>query len=176
MKTHQSLKPKISSLLMGLAAALATVGCATITTSSPNPLPATSAAVSAPVVAISYAQDQQQKLEQLEGLQAALQAYWQTHSQRNWAKLFAMELSPDVTLSENFYVAYHARAWPVLDVKVLSLKAENDTGADILLSQEVRYQNPDKNQPHVAYRHDKWRLVQGQWRHLVNDPMLLKPQ
>jgi len=175
MTTHQSLKRGIS-LIMGLAAALATVGCATTTTSNP-PL-ATSAAPSAPVVAITYAEGQQQTLEQVEGLQNAVQAYWQVHSQRDWAKLFTMELSPspDIPLSQNFYVAYHARAWPVLDVKVLSVKAENDTGADILLSQEVRYHHPDKNQPHMAYRHDKWRLVQGQWRHLVNDPMLLKPQ
>ena len=170
MTMQQTLRRAIP-LALSVAAALAAVGCTTTTTA---PTPATSAAASKPVV-ITYAEGQQQALEQL-GLQAALQTYWQAHSQRDWAKLLTMELAPaDSPLSEKFYIPYHAKAWPVLDVKVLSSTQEGDAG-DVLLSQEVRYHHPDKDKPHLAYRHDKWRLVQGQWWHVVNDPMLLKPQ
>lgn len=170
MTMQQALRRAIP-LALSVAAALAAVGCSTTT---PVATLATSVTANKPVV-ITYAEGQQEALEQL-GLQNALQAYWQAYSQRDWAKLFTMEYPPaDSPLSEKFYIPYHARAWPVLEVKVLSSKQEDDAG-DVLLSQEVRYHNPDKDKPHLAYRHDKWHLVKGQWWHIVNDPMLLKPQ
>lgn len=152
--------------------AIAVSGCSTTT---PSATAAASSALPAmPPVAIRYAEGQEQALAQLK-LQPALEAYWRTHSQRDWAKLYTMEHSPSVPLSEKFYIPYHAKAWPVLELKVLSSEHDEATG-EVLLSQQVVYHNPDKEKPHTAYRQDKWSLVGAQWLHVVTDPMLTRPQ
>jgi len=106
------------------------------------------------------------------GLKAGFEAYWRTHISRNWAKLFTMEHA-SIPLSEKFYVPYHARAWPVLEVKVLSFTRDEVDG-DAVLNLQVVYENPDNAKPHKAYRQDRWRLVDGVWRHVVIDPMLIQ--
>lgn len=105
-------------------------------------------------------------------LKANFEAYWQAHVSRNWTKLFSMEHA-SVPLSEKFYVPYHARAWPVVEVKVLSFTRDEVDG-DAVLNLQVVYENPDNAKPHKAYRHDRWRLVDGVWRHVVIDPMLIQ--
>ncbi len=161
--------------LCGALCAISVIAATGCSTTAPS---ANSAAVSAipatPPIAISYAEGQEQALAQLQ-LQPALEAYWRAHSQRDWAKLYTMEHSPSGPLSEKFYIPYHARAWPVLEFKVLSFQRDEAAG-DVLLSQQVVYLHPDKEKPHTAYRQDKWRLVGAQWRHLVTDPMLTQPQ
>lgn len=124
-----------------------------------------------PTLSLTYEDSVQSVLADM-NLKASFEAYWRTHISRNWAKLFTMEHA-SVPLSEKFYVPYHARAWPVLEVKVLSF-ARDEIDGDAVLNLQVVYENPDNAKPHKAYRQDRWRLVDGVWRHVVIDPMLIQ--
>lgn len=124
-----------------------------------------------PTLSLTYEDSVQSVLADM-NLKTSFEAYWRTHFSRNWARLFTMEHA-SVPLSEKFYVPYHARAWPVLEVKVLSF-ARDGVDGDVVLNLQVVYENPDNAKPHKAYRQDQWRLVDGVWRHVVIDPMLIQ--
>lgn len=110
----------------------------------------------------------QQRMQDI-GLLEPFTKYWDAQVSRNWSTMFTYE-SSDLPLSAEFYKAYHARAWEVLNVSVLKLDLENGE-ARMRLAVEVRDPKNLKSQQ-VVYREDKWVEVDGSWRHKITDPLM----
>lgn len=150
--------------------ALAVTGCSTTAPSPVASANATTAVAPAtsPLV-IGYAEGQEQALTDLK-LKPTFEAYWRTHAAKNWSQLFSMEHAERLP-SVGFYTAYHAKAWPLLEIQVLEASLEEQQAT---LTLRVRLQNPDKKgREHAMHRKDQWqRTEDGRWLHIVTDPML----
>lgn len=157
------MKLNLSAIAFSVAvgASILCVGCATS-------MGTASSEVAKPVLSVSFASTSMADDLAKVGLQRVFTDYWQAHTDRNWKHRFETEIFPR-PLEERFYIAYHANAWALGSVKV--------TGVE-LTSQEASVEialtliNPDKRTESVQYQKDKWKVVDGAWRHVVQDPML----
>ena len=102
------------------------------------------------------------------GLANPLYAYWQAHLDRDWKQRFAIEKFPR-PVEEKFYVAYHANAWPLKSLEVLSVAIKGDEASVDL---GFTWVEPEKSKDVARTQRDKWVRAEGQWRHVVSDPML----
>lgn len=119
-------------------------------------------------VLINYSDGQiQSRLVELDLLKP-FNDYWSAHAARDWARLHAFEVA-EAPISATFYVPYHARAWQVTHVDVLSLE-QSDAEARMTLS--MKFRDPDSGKVRAIHRQDKWVRMDGVWRHWVTDPML----
>lgn len=148
----------IAALLMG--------GCATNVHQPLSSLTPPSATRES--VVISYADAQiRPKLLQA-NLLKSFSDYWGAHAARDWARLHTFEIA-EAPISATFYVPYHARAWQVTHVDVLSLEVDE---AEARLTLAMKFRDPDSGKVRAIHRQDKWVRVDGTWRHWVTDPML----
>ncbi|WP_461466590.1 hypothetical protein [Melaminivora sp.] len=159
-----------SSYRLSLAAAALAMlaGCASLTEGGLNGAPASKVAIEYPAGSSAERQAMAQA-----ALLPAFERYWATHAARDWKRLYTLETA-DRMPGEDFYVAYHARAWPLLSVQVVDLQWQED-GSQAVLTLGMRLRNPDKKgREEVVYRKDRWvRPTQGGWVHQVTDPMLI---
>lgn len=148
-------------------------GCATNSPLPSHTVPAPVAPAPVAVAPIDYgaaAAQHRQSLAQA-GLLPAFESYWNTHAAKNWQQLFRMEHTKNLPSAE-FYMAYHAKAWPVLAIEVVGVELQEQQAT---LTLHMRFQNPDKKgREHALYRKDQWtRTDDGRWLHVVTDPMLV---
>ncbi len=149
--------------------ALAVTGCSTTAPAVPSANAAATAVSATSPLVIGYTEGQEQVLAELK-LKTTFEAYWRTHAAKNWPQLFGMEHAEQLPNLE-FYTAYHAKAWPLLEIQVLDAALEEQQAT---LTLRVRLQSPDKKgREHSMHRKDRWqRAEDGRWLHVVTDPML----
>ena len=102
------------------------------------------------------------------GIKDRFSDYWQAHASKNWKLRYELEKFPR-PLEEKFYVAYHANAWSLRSVKVTGVQ---QTSLEVTVDLVLSLVDPEKKSDIVQYQKDKWVMVEGSWRHVVQDPML----
>ncbi len=117
---------------------------------------------------IRYATLDLEKTLSENGLKPQITEYWQAHQERDWKKKFLLEQTTGA-MTEDFYILYHGKSWALITVEVLSIKTENET---VSVSQKLEFLNPETSKPYSIYQIDQWSKVRGDWKHIVNDPML----
>jgi hypothetical protein len=102
------------------------------------------------------------------GLSQVFSDYWVSHSVKNWKRRYGLEVF-QAPVDEKFYVAYHANAWQLLSIEVGDIQL-TDAGASVTAT--MTYADPEKRKDLAVLLVDKWKLVNGEWRHVFDDPML----
>lgn len=125
--------------------------------------------VSAGTSVITYAaEDIRQRLAAAE-LLVPFTTYWDANSGRDWKRAYNYEVT-DHPVGLEFYLAYHAKAWPLQRLDVIKLELEADA-ASVRMALHATEPGPGK-QPSITYREDKWQRVDGKWKHTITDPLL----
>ena len=150
------------AISIAIGAVIFVSGCATSNSNSST--------ASAANTALSFVYGSPAMVDQLRnaGLGDLFVDYWQAHADRNWKRRYAIEKFPRA-LEEKFYVAYHANAWQLKSIMITGVQvAAKEATVDIVLT----VVDPEKKTEIPQYQKDKWAVVDGVWRHVVQDPML----
>ena len=148
-----------------LIAGLLLSGCA-VDAGAPSRL--TPPAVARENASINYVDAQAQAQLSQSGLLQPFTEYWDAHARRDWIRLHSFEVA-DAPISPDFYIPYHARAWHVTNIEVLTLEYD---ASEARLTLGMTLRNPDDGKTRFMHRQDKWVRIDSSWRHWVTDPML----
>ena len=112
----------------------------------------------------------QQQLVDL-GLIQPFQDYWTAYSRRDWVERYRME-EFQKPQEQQFYVAYHAPAWQLLDLRVEGVDA-SAAPERVRINLRARFRNPDRpEQERTSVLQDLWAKREQGWLHVNSDPML----
>lgn len=105
------------------------------------------------------------------GLIQPLSDYWSAYVARDWARRYRME-EFQKPQEQDFYVAYHAAAWQLLEMRVEAVDASGAPDR-VRINLRVRFRNPERPaQERTSLLQDLWTKREQGWQHVNSDPML----
>lgn len=142
-------------------------GCSSMQAAGSN----AEASVPATRVAPQYESDAiRQQLVEL-GLIQPLNDYWAAYVARDWAKRYRME-EFQKPQEQDFYVAYHAAAWELLEMRIEAVDASGAPDR-VRINLRARFRNPERpGQERSSSLQDLWAKREQGWQHVNSDPML----